>query len=189
MLSKNKKMVIVAVAVIALISFSSLAYSQCCGWDSYSGSMYNNGYMGDYGPGWWNNNVPSQYWLSSEQINQITGIRTDYNAKLLPLMQEIRSLRIEFRGYAARPNADMDRIKRYRNEIQKLQNEAADLRLRARAEISKILTKEQQAYFNNYVFGGWWDWNMDGDMMYGMDMNGRMMMGGMMNGCRDGDWW
>jgi Spy/CpxP family protein refolding chaperone len=98
-------------------------------------------------------------------------------------MQEMRSLRIESRGYATRPDAEVDKIKQYRRELQKLQNDADDLRLEASDKINKRLSSEQRGYFNSNGLNSWWDWDMDGEMM----MSGRDMY--MVDNCRYGDWW
>jgi Spy/CpxP family protein refolding chaperone len=182
MLRKNKKVFNIAVAVIALIALSSLAYSQCCSGYWNNNYRHDSDRMGNYQYGMWNN-MPDQYKLSSDQVKQINKIRTDYRQRIMPLMQEMRSLRTEYRGYASRQNADVEKIKQHRLELQKLQNDADDMRLDARDKINNRLSKEQRGYFNSYGLNDWWDHDMDGDMMM---VGGEMCM---MDDCRYGDWW
>ena len=67
-----------------------------------------------------------------------------------------------------RSDAEIGKIKSYRKNINNLSDKIEDLRLEARSEINKVLTKEQRAYFGDN-YGRW-------------DMNDGMMMGNMMDG-------
>jgi Spy/CpxP family protein refolding chaperone len=105
--------------------------------------------------GWWaNTNVPQQYQLSPEQMTRLRDIRAQYDDKITPLRTQLHALSIEARGYASRPDANIEEIKSYRKDINDLEDEIEDLRLEARAEINKVLTKEQRAYFGNDY--DWW---------------------------------
>ena len=119
--------------------------------------------------GQWNNNMPQKYQLSADQMTNIRDIRSQYDDQIFPLQRELRSLRMEARGYESRSDAEIGKIKSYRKDINNLGDKIEYLRLEARAEVNKVLTKEQRAYFGDNF--GWWD--MDGSMMgydgYGMD--------------------
>jgi Spy/CpxP family protein refolding chaperone len=153
MFTKHKKLALIVslLGTIMLLSlFSSSATAQGMG-RCMSGSDT-----------WWSNsNIPDKYQLSPEQITKIREIRSQYDDEIIPLQRELRSLRIEARGYASRSDAEIGKIKSYRKDINNLDDKIEDLRLEARAEINKVLTKEQRAYFGDNF--GWW--NMDGGMM------------------------
>ncbi len=160
MFTKHKKLALIVplLGTIMLLSlFSSSASAQGMGrcMNSYDG--------------WWSNsNVPSKYQLSPEQITKTREIRSQYDDEIIPLQRELRSLRMEARGYALRSDAEIGKIKSYRKNINNLSDKIEDLRLEARSEINKVLTKEQRAYFGDN-YGRW-------------DMNDGMMMGNMMDG-------
>ncbi len=167
MFAKQKKLALIVSLIGTIIFFSSLTSSvNAQGWN-------NRNCMGggmNRGDGWqWNNNVPQKYQLSAEQMTQIRNIRSEYDDQIFPLQRELSSLRIEARGYSSRSDADIEKIKSYRKDVNNLSGKLEDLRLDAKGEINKVLSKEQRAYFGNNF--GWW--NMDGGMMgydgYGMD--------------------
>ncbi|MHB8906952.1 MAG: Spy/CpxP family protein refolding chaperone [Melioribacteraceae bacterium] len=153
MFTKHKKLALIVslLGTIMLLSlFSSSATAQSMG-RCMSGS-----------DAWWSNsNVPAKYQLSPEQITKIREIRSQYDDEIIPLQRELRSLRMEARGYASRSDAEVGKIKSYRKDINNLNDKIEDLRLNAKAEINKVLTKEQRVYFGDNF--GWWD--MDGGMM------------------------
>ena len=158
-------------AVLGLFALASQSFSQGnCYWDNWQTNA---------GSSRWNNNVPAQYVLTAEQITQIGKIRTKYNEKILPLQNELRALRIEFRGYDSRYDAETGKIKSYRKQIRDIEDKIYDLRLDARGKISKVLTKEQRLYFNDGKYG-WWDseqgwWHSGGHDMMNSGRMGRMM--------------
>ena len=178
----KKKLVLGALILGATsipLLFSSSIFAQGWGYGMRGnrGMMGMNGGMGMMG---WNQNVPEKYWLTAQQIDNVRQIRSNYDDKILPLQQKLYSLTIEARGYASDPNADLGKIKSYREEISGLQGKIDDLRLDARGEINKVLTKEQRVYFSDNF--DWWDTGrgmMNG--MGGMDNNGY----GTMNSMRD----
>lgn len=94
-------------------------------------------------------------------------------------------MRIEYRGYSSRYDAGTGKIKSYRKQIRNLEDKIDDLRLDARGEINKILTKEQRLYFNNGNYG-WWDAGRNWWHSGGHGMRGASRMGRMMN--MNGDW-
>lgn len=165
-MSRNQKIFsAIGLTVFGLLLIFSLAYSQG------QGMMGSGMWMGNH-QGWWNANVPQQYWLSSEQISKISAIRQKYDNKILPLRQKLMALIMETRGYSAQPDANINKIKDYQKQIRKLQAKIDNLRSDARAEINKVLTKGQRAYYGDYAFGNWWTGNMG---MHGMMMNGSQM--------------
>ncbi|NOX87584.1 MAG: hypothetical protein GXO77_01055 [Calditrichaeota bacterium] len=174
MLQVKRSILVAVVAVIGVLGFSSQAFSQNhCYWDNWSEGS---------GAGWWNNNVPAQYALTADQIAKIDEIRSKYQKKIVPLQNELRSLRMESGAYASRYNADIDKIKKYRRSIRDLEEKIDDYRLDARKDISKILSKEQQVYFRDGGYG-WWDaggnwWHNGRGMMMMNGQGNRMMMNG-----------
>jgi len=162
MFTKHKKLALIVplLGTIMLLSlFSSSATEQSMG-RGMSGS-----------DSWWSNsNVPAKYQLSTEQISRIREIRSQYDDEIIPLQREFRSLRMEVRGYASRSDAEIGKIKSYRKDINNLGDKIEDLRLEARAEINKVLTKEQRAYFGDNFGGRDMDSGMMGMMGDGMSM-------------------
>jgi Spy/CpxP family protein refolding chaperone len=158
MFTKQKKLALIVSLLGTIIVFSSLTSSvNAQGWN-------NRNCMGgmNWGDGWqWNDNVPQKYQLSAEQMTSIREIRSQYDDQIFPLQKELRSLRMEARGYASRSDAEIGKIKSYRKDINNLGDKIEDLRLEARTEVNKVLTKEQRVYFGDNF--GWWD--MDGGMM------------------------
>lgn len=188
MLQHKSSKLLLAVAMFGILAFATQGFSQGnCYWDSWE--------MGA-GAGWWNYKIPTQYSLSPDQITRMNDIRTQNQQQILPLQNQLSSLRIEMRGYASGNDADVNKIKEYRNQIRDLEDKISDLRLNSRSEMNKILTKEQRAYLNQGNYG-WWDmdngwWHMGRGMMsdYGYndcdyDMRGRGMVG---NNWRGGCW-
>lgn len=167
-MDRSKKTAIL-IAVISLVTLSTSIFAQ--------GYRCNDG---DYGMGWWNTNLPSQYKLSSDQVAELNEYRTDYDQKITPLQKELRALQIEMRGYVNRNDADPSKVKEYRNQIRDIQDEIADIRIDARKNMNNLLTDNQRGYFNDTRVG-WWDgfygrcgWDYE-DMMYDSDYgyNGR----------------
>ena len=167
MFTKHKKLALIVslLGTIMLLSlFSSSATAQSMG-RCMSGS-----------DAWWSNsNVPAKYQLSPEQITKIREIRSQYDDEIIPLQRELRSLRMEARGYASRSDAEIGKIKSYRKDINDLEGKIDDLRLDAMATTNKILTKEQRVYFGDNF--GWWD--MGGGMMSNMGSDMGMSMSDM----------
>jgi len=164
MYDKHKKFALIVslIGIIMLVSsFTSSVNAQ--GWNNRNcmGGMNRD-------DGWkWNNDVPQKYQLSADQKKSIGDIRSAYGDQIVPLQKELGTLRIEANGYASRSDAEIGKIKSYRKDIHNLDDKIADLRLEAKAEINKVLTKEQRAYFDdNFVWG-----DMAGNMMNNMDCN------------------
>jgi len=135
-------------ALLLVLTMTSLSFSQgYCYWDNW-------GPQADIG--WWNNNVPTQYALSVDQVKKLNELRSKFSEKILPLQNELRSLRMQYRAYAMRGDADIDHLKDYRKEIRKIEDKIDDYRLDLRKNINKVLTKEQRVYFSQNGYG-WWD--------------------------------
>jgi len=177
MLQSKSSNMLIAVVVIGIMALSAKAFSQgYCYWDNWQTSA---------GASWWNNYIPAQYALSADQITEINKTRAKYNEKILPLQNKLRSLRIEFRGYDTRHDADISKIKSSRKQIRDLEDKISDLRLDTRAKINNLLTKEQKLYFNDGGSG------MMGSGRLGSRMMGSGYMGSRMRnmnmGC-SGNW-
>ncbi len=161
MFTKHKKLAVIVSLLGIIMLFSSFTSSvNAQGWN-------NRNCMG--GMSWddsWqlNANVPQKYQLSADQMTSIRDLRSQYDDQIIPLQRELRSLRMEARGYASRSDAEIGKINSYRKDINNLNDKIEDLRLNAKAEINKVFTKEQRAYFGDNF--GWWD--MDGGMMSNM---------------------
>jgi len=149
MLRKKIKIWVAPLVILAIgIIMATKTFSQnYCNYDNWTGNA---------GAQWWNSNIPTEVALSAEQIANISDIRTKTSGKLLPRQRELQSLRIEYHGYNANPNAEIQKIKSYRSKIRDLEEKISYLQLDARGKINKILTKEQRLYFNNGGYG-WWD--------------------------------
>ena len=160
---KNRKNLLLttSIAIFSLFIFSSVLIAQ-----SY--------YRDNYDQRWWNYNVPNDYQLTQDQVNEINQYRSEYDSEIVPLQKELRALRTEMRGYNYRNNANPDQIKDYRNQIRDLENQIEDYRFEARDKMSGIFTDNQRGYFNDTSIG-WWDGMYDrcgwdyGDMYYDND--------------------
>ena len=174
MIRKNVKAVI-AMAILSLAGLSSQAFSQnYCNYDNWTSSA---------GMQWWNNDIPTEYALSTDQISKINDVRANSSEKILPLQNELKSLRMEFRGYNSNSDADIQKIKSYRNKIHNLEDKISDINLDTRVQIKKMLSKEQLTYFNDGGYG-WWNmadncWHSNQNMMLSGER--RMTMRG--HGC------
>lgn len=152
-------------AVFGLVALSTQAFSQnSCNWNN--------------GPAWRSSNIPAQYALTADQVTKIEKTRVKYNEKILPLQNELRTLRIEFRGYDSRYDAEIGKIRAHRKQIRNLEDKIYDLRLNARGEINKLLTKEQKLYFNNGGYGMMNSGHMGSQMMGPGNMGSQMMGSG-----------
>ncbi|MBU2493303.1 MAG: hypothetical protein KJ571_11815 [Bacteroidetes bacterium] len=145
MLNKKKYFLTISLIVTGIILFSTAVFAQGY-WNS------NN----DYNLGWWNNNVPSQYQMQPDQIEEMNDLKIEYDQKIIPLQNELRALRTEMRGYMNRTDFDPSQVKDYRNQIRGIQDQIADYRLDYRKNMNNLLTDNQRIYFNNSS-NGWWD--------------------------------
>lgn len=166
MLKKNVKLIF-AVVLISLIGFSSQTFAQ----DYYP---YDN-WSENVDMQWWNNNVPREYALSSNQIAKVNDIRAKSSKKILPLQNKLYSLRSKLRGYN---RYDIQALRSYRNKISRLGNKISDINLATRVQVQKVLGKNQLTYFNNGGYG-WWDmaddcWYSPNTASYGADGRNRM---------------
>ena len=168
MLKRNVKLVF-AVVLLSLIGFSSQAFAQ-----NYS---HLDNWSRDAGMQWWNNNVPQEYALSSNQIAKVNEIRAKSSKKILPLQNKLYSLRSKLRGHNG---YDVQALRSYRNKMSRLENKISEINLTTRVQIQKVLGKNQLTYFNNGGYG-WWDmaddcWYSPNPMSYGLYGRDRMRM-------------
>ena len=149
MIKKNVTLAL-SLLLIGLVTVSTQALSQnynC--YDNWTSSADMN---------WWNNDIPSEYALSTNQVEKINEIRATSNEKILPLQNELLSLRTEYRNYNSTTDVDVQKIKSVRKNIRDLEDKISDINLDTKVQIKKILTKEQLKYFDD---GGYGWWNMD----------------------------
>ncbi|GBD91358.1 hypothetical protein BMS3Abin04_02085 [bacterium BMS3Abin04] len=127
-----------------------------------------------FGMNWWNTNLPSQYKLAANQVVELNEYRVDFDLKIFPLLEELRTLQIEIKRYINSNNAEFAKIKLYHNKVKDIQNKIIDISLNAREEMSSVFTENQQEYFNSSRVGWWNDfynrcgWN-NKDMKYSAD--------------------
>jgi Spy/CpxP family protein refolding chaperone len=158
MKNRNNLIITALITVFGLLIFSSVLIAQ-----SY--------WRDNYDQRWWNYNVPNDYQLTQDQVDEINQYRSEYDNKIIPLQKEMRTLRIEMEGYMNRNDADLDQIKDYRNQMRDLENQIEDYRFEARKKMNSVFTDNQQLYFNDNS-NGWWDGMYDrcgwgyGDMDY-----------------------
>jgi len=146
MLRKNRRTLLIPVALAALLAAWALSYAQGPGcWMMPQAP----------GRGWSGPWVPEKYRLTEEQQRKIDEIHARYDEKILPLEKALSSKRLELEAYVSRPDASPEKVKAYRKEIRELEGQIEDLRVDARAEAAKVLTKEQREYFGDgYDFWG-----------------------------------
>lgn len=170
MKSRKNSVLTTLIAVLGLLFFSASVYAQ--------GYWNHND---DYNMSWWNSNIPSQYQLSSDQVNKLNDFRLEYDKKIIPLQNELRDLRTEMRGYMNRTDFKPDQVNNYRKQVRDIEDQIAEYRLDYRKNTNSLLTDNQKTYFNNST-NGWWNgfydrcgWDYDGnDYDYG---NNSMMKG------------
>lgn len=132
-----------------------------------------------YDSSWWNYNVPNQYQMQPDQIQEMNDLRLEYDKEIIPLKNDLRALRTEMRGYMNRSDFEPDQVKSYRNQIRDIEDQIADYRLDYRKNMNNLLSDDQKIYFSN-TSDGWWDGFYDrcgwdyADMDYGMRNNGYM---------------
>ncbi len=145
---KNKKWQVISLVLIGLFLFTAGASAQCGMW-----RMNRHG----YGPV-----IQEKYPLTATQQQKIDEIHTKYDEKILPLERELYSKRLELQAYASSPDATAENIKTLRKEIRNLEGKIEDLKVDARAEAAKVLTREQREYYGNTISfwtmgSGWHD--------------------------------
>lgn len=144
---KNRKnsLLTALIAVLGLLFFSAAIYAQ---------GYWNHD--NNYDRNWWNSNVPGQYQLSNDQVNKLNELRLEYDGKILPLQNELRSLRTEMRSYTNRTDFDPNKIQDYRKQIRDIEDQIADFQLNYRKDMNDFLSDNQKTYYNNPSYG-WWD--------------------------------
>jgi len=163
MKNKNHLIITALITVFGLLIFSSVLIAQ-----SY--------WRDNYDQRWWNYNVPNDYRLTQDQVDEINQIRSEYDSKIIPLQNQMRALRTEMRGYINRRDTDPDQIKDYRNQMRDLEHQIEDYRFEVRDKMNDVFTDNQRVYFNDNRVG-WWDDMYDrcgwdyGNMNYDNDYN------------------
>lgn len=163
---KRKKLISAAGisgVIVGLLFFATAAVAQGWGYGMMGGYRMGHGSMMNghsmMGPGMmcggmmngmmgsWQN-LPQKYQLSPEQQRALNDIRSEYQTRVWPLMRDLRSTRMELQAYEARPQAEPQRIREYREEILRLEKKIDDYGLEAREKMNKVLTEEQRAYWS-----------------------------------------
>lgn len=176
MLTLNKKWFAGFAVVIAVLAVSLVLFAQ-------ENPKKNNSRNHIYDSSWWNYNVPSQYQMQPKQIQEMNDLKLEYDKEIIPLQNELQTLRIEMSKYMNRSDFDPDQVKDYRNQIKEIEDQIAEYRLDYRKNMNNLLSDNQRIYFNNSS-NGWWDGFYDrcgwdyADMDYGMRNHGRMYNNG-----------
>ena len=159
------KMAFLLAGLIVFSASQAMAQPHCC----------NSNWSANAGAQWWNNNTPAEYALTAEQITEINELRENSYEKKLPIENELRSLRMEYRAADSNPELDVKKVKSLRSNIRDKEEKIEDIDLETKAQIKKLLTKEQLTYFNNNQYT-WWD--MADNCWYSgnMRMNSRNQM-------------
>jgi Spy/CpxP family protein refolding chaperone len=151
--------------LIALSASQVSAQPHCC----------NSNWSANADAQWWNYNTPAEYALSAEQITEINKLRKNSNEKILPLENELRSLRIEYRAANSNPELDVKKLKSLRSNIRDKEEKIEDINLETKVQVKKLFNKEQLAYFNNNQYN-WWDMAENCWYSGNMGMNSRKQM-------------
>lgn len=160
----NKKIWLAALAVILTIAFFT--------YQSTAQSIENdklNNHLSNSQSDWNNSSVPQKYWLTEDQISKINNIRTEYDDKIQPQIEELYNLRDEAYEYGNNDNVEYKKMREYRNQINQLEEQIYDMRLEARDKIRGTLVKGQRPYYRDYAFNNWWTWDMDNWCRWDMD--------------------
>mgnify|MGYP003638015076 CR=1 FL=1 len=125
---------------------------------------------------WWNYNTPAEYALTAEQITEINDLRKNSYEKKLPIENELRSLRMEYRAANSNPELDAKKVKSLRSTIRDKEEKIEDINLETQVQVKKLLTEKQLTYFNNNNYS-WWDMSDNCWYAGNMDMkSSRQMM-------------
>lgn len=132
--------------LIALSASQVTAQPHCC----------NSNWSASADAQWWNNNTPAEYALSADQITEINKLRKNSYEKMLPIENELRTLRMDYQSANSNPELDVKKLKSLRNNIRDKEEKIENINLETKVQIKKLLIKEQLAYFNNNQYN-WWD--------------------------------
>jgi len=152
--NKNTGVVAALTVAVALILVSGVAYGH---WRSDNHSPK------DFNLGQWNERLPNQYSLSQDQLMTIDNILLDCRDEMLPLERKMRRLEQEVQSYNNNPDIQPEQIRSRRRQIRDMRDEIASLRLRANADVNKLLNNDQISYIGNDF--DWYDIGYDGRMM------------------------
>lgn len=161
-MKRNKRLIVIAIAILGVFTITTSVFSQnCCN---------NSKWSVNSNAGWWNYNTPDEYALTSDQITKITEIREESTKKSLPVENELRILRNEYRTENSSAELDVQKLKSLRKSIRNKEDKLEDINLDTRVQIKKILNKKQLEYFNDSQYS-WWD--MSENCWYSGNMNMR----------------
>lgn len=167
MKTRNFKLTFLLAGLLALSASQIMAQHGCC----------NSNWSANTDAQWWNYNTPAEYALSAKQISEISQLRKNSNEKILLIENELHSSRMEYQTANSNPDMDVQKLKSLRSSIRNKEEKIEDINLETKAQIKKLLTKEQLTYFNNNQYT-WWD--MSDNCWYSgntvMNSSNQMMM-------------
>jgi len=159
------KMAFLLAGLIVFSASQAMAQPHCC----------NSNWSVNANAQWWNNNTPAEYALSAEQITEINELRKNSYEKKLPIENELRSLRMEYRAANSNPELDVKKVKSLRSTIRDKEEKIEDINLETKVQVKKLLTEKQLTYFNNNNYN-WWDMSENCWHAGNMGMNSRKQM-------------
>jgi Spy/CpxP family protein refolding chaperone len=159
------KMAFLLAGLIIFSASQAMAQPHCC----------NSNWSVNANAQWWNNNTPAEYALSAEQITEINELRKNSYEKKLPIENELRSLRMEYRAANSNPELDVKKVKSLRSTIRDKEEKIEDINLKTKVQVKKLLTEKQLTYFNNNNYN-WWDMSENCWHAGNMGMNSRKQM-------------
>jgi len=114
---KGIYMSLVLVGLIVISSSQAMAQDYCCNsqWSSNADAQ------------WWNYNTPAEYALTAEQISETNQLRKNSNEKILPIENELRSLRMEYQAANSSPDLDVKKLKSLRSSIRDKEEKIEDI--------------------------------------------------------------
>ncbi|RMG34223.1 MAG: periplasmic heavy metal sensor [Methanobacteriota archaeon] len=133
---EEKKMKITRMMIIVLLVFSIGGFAQ-------RGRMHAG--PGDMKPGM---RMATLLDLSEEQQEKIANLKLEQEKEILPLRNQIRTLRDEIRLLKTADKVDLDKINKKIDQITGLQNKVMKIRQKYFAKIREILTPEQRTKMN-----------------------------------------
>jgi Spy/CpxP family protein refolding chaperone len=93
-------------------------------------------------------NIPG---LSDEQVSKIDALKVDHLQQMNTSHANIQTLQAELHELEIAENVNMDKIYSKIDEISAVKTKMAKERSKHRQDIRKLLTKEQQVYFDSHM--------------------------------------
>ncbi|WP_291856908.1 hypothetical protein [Marinilabilia sp.] len=165
MKTKNFRLTFLLAGLIIFSASQSMAQHHCC----------NSNWSANANAQWWNYNTPAEYALSAQQITEINEFRKSSYEKKLPIENELRSLRMEYRAANTNPELDVKRVKSLRSSIRDKEEKIDSINLETKVQVRKLLTEKQLTYFNNNNYS-WWDMSENCWYSGNMDRKSRRRM-------------